>query len=399
MISSKLQMRRFENAVKDPAMISAMLDQMITVHVGCFDEEYPYVVPLTFGYEIADGKLIVYLHSAKDGHKNDLWEKDPHVALTFSTYYNHPDRLYRGRMHDYRSVMALGKIERIDRKLQPSLHANAMQRILRHNARRPSQFSVPHYMFMAVYRVVCDWDNVVGKMENPVETPEEIPFPDVYNLPERNDPYDAAYFYHKKKYQPAEGVWPAALPPAGEWKDTPLPLLGAETELAFSWSVRRGFEDADIDVSALVLDEDGKVPRRYDMAFYNQPMDRGRFVILAGDDALSAVRGSESLRLKLGQAPDYVASALVILSRYQADRLGSGLEAISSLNVSVRDISAGTVPASFSVPSGALSGPSCLLMRLDRKEDGWTLSKLLRPFESWRILDQAALFGLAKWQE
>jgi hypothetical protein len=38
-------------------------------------------------------------------------------------------------------------------------------------------------------------------------------------------------------------------------------------------------------------------------------------------------------------------------------------------------------------------------MRLDRKEDGWTLSKLLRPFESWRILDQAALFGLAKWQE
>ena len=36
MISSQLRMRRFENGTRDPAMISAILDQISIVHVGCF---------------------------------------------------------------------------------------------------------------------------------------------------------------------------------------------------------------------------------------------------------------------------------------------------------------------------------------------------------------------------
>lgn len=36
MISSQLRMRRFENGIRDPAVISAILDQISIVHVGCF---------------------------------------------------------------------------------------------------------------------------------------------------------------------------------------------------------------------------------------------------------------------------------------------------------------------------------------------------------------------------
>ena len=51
-------MIHYEREVKEPELISAMLDEMDHVHIGMFDEDgYPYVVPLNFGYEIKDNKL------------------------------------------------------------------------------------------------------------------------------------------------------------------------------------------------------------------------------------------------------------------------------------------------------------------------------------------------------
>ena len=38
------------------------------LHLGLFDSEYPYVLPLHYGYEYVDGSLVFYLHSAKEGH-------------------------------------------------------------------------------------------------------------------------------------------------------------------------------------------------------------------------------------------------------------------------------------------------------------------------------------------
>lgn len=281
MISSKLRMRRFENGTHDPVMISAILDQVNVVHVGCFDEEYPYVVPLSFGYEIKDGKLLVYLHSAREGHKIDLWKKNPHVALTFSTFYNHPDKQYKGCMHDFRSVMALGTIAPVDRKSQTALHGTAVQTILRQNDRGPTQFSVPHYMWMGVFVVTCDMEDVVGKFENPIEDPKEVPFPDVYSIPENNEPYDVEYFYHRKAYQKKAGMWQedmsGRLPMISEEDSFLLPYR--DVNLTVQWSVKPEHQDADFDVSALLLDKDGKVPRRYDMVFYNQTGDRSDTVL------------------------------------------------------------------------------------------------------------------------
>lgn len=67
--------------------------------------DIPALSPLSFGCEIKDGKLLTYLRSAREGCKIDLRKRNPHAALTFSTCYNHPDRLYKGCMHDFRSVM------------------------------------------------------------------------------------------------------------------------------------------------------------------------------------------------------------------------------------------------------------------------------------------------------
>ena len=51
------------------------------MHLGMFDENYPYVVPLHYGYEMKDGKLTFYVHGAKEGHKLDCLRKNDHVFV------------------------------------------------------------------------------------------------------------------------------------------------------------------------------------------------------------------------------------------------------------------------------------------------------------------------------
>ena len=73
-------MRRTDREVTDPEAIRHILDTAKILHVGLFDDGYPYVVPLHYGYTLAEGRLVFYLHSAKKGHKLDLIWNNPHVC-------------------------------------------------------------------------------------------------------------------------------------------------------------------------------------------------------------------------------------------------------------------------------------------------------------------------------
>ena len=46
-----------------------------------FDADYPYIVPLHYGYEYTEGILIFYMHCAKEGHKLDLIRSNPNVCI------------------------------------------------------------------------------------------------------------------------------------------------------------------------------------------------------------------------------------------------------------------------------------------------------------------------------
>ena len=73
-------MRRKDREVTDPEEIRGIIERAKILHLGLFDEGYPYVVPLHYGYEFGDGRLTLYMHSAKEGHKLDLIRKDPRVC-------------------------------------------------------------------------------------------------------------------------------------------------------------------------------------------------------------------------------------------------------------------------------------------------------------------------------
>ena len=58
-----------------------IIERAKILHLGLFDSEYPYVLPLHYGYEYTEGSLVFYLHSAKEGHKIDLIKTNPNVCI------------------------------------------------------------------------------------------------------------------------------------------------------------------------------------------------------------------------------------------------------------------------------------------------------------------------------
>ena len=74
-------MRRKDREVTDLHQILQIVDQAKILHLGLFDEDFPYIVPLHYGYEYREGTLTFYMHGAKEGHKLDLIKKNPRVCV------------------------------------------------------------------------------------------------------------------------------------------------------------------------------------------------------------------------------------------------------------------------------------------------------------------------------
>ena len=194
-------MVHFEREVKERELIEAMLRQFHHVNLGLHDTDgYPYVVPLNFGFEIRDDRLYVYVHFMKKGHKLDLMKNDPRVCLEFSMFQDFPDRPYKGHRHDYRIVIAKGDIQVIDAKEDYETFERGYNLLYTCNNREikplKERKTLPA-MYMGM--IVCDMKNVTAKSEFPLRTPEDVPFINVYDMPEDLEPFDISDIIEKRK--------------------------------------------------------------------------------------------------------------------------------------------------------------------------------------------------------
>ena len=78
-------MRRTDREVRDSSVIRHILSTARILHLGIVDCPFPYVVPLHYGYEMEEDRLVFYLHSALEGRKLTLLKADPHVFVTLET--------------------------------------------------------------------------------------------------------------------------------------------------------------------------------------------------------------------------------------------------------------------------------------------------------------------------
>ena len=187
-------MVRYERYVYDHDIITGILEMCDVVHVGFQDKNNAYVVPMNYGYEATDDKLLIFVHSSKEGYKLKLIENNPNVCLSFAAWKNFPDRPYKGHLHDSRSVMAFGKIRLVDFEKEPEYCKCALQALFKRTNRAGCQ-NPKGLKAVNMYVMECNWEDVSGKTETPVRKPEDVPFVDVYNVPEDSEPYDESDLY------------------------------------------------------------------------------------------------------------------------------------------------------------------------------------------------------------
>ncbi|MTD41989.1 pyridoxamine 5'-phosphate oxidase family protein [Erwinia sp. CPCC 100877] len=74
-------MRRKEREILDLDKIKEVVEKCHVVRLAIFDEPFPYIVPVNFGYHWEDSTLILYIHGARQGKKIDLLKKNAKIAV------------------------------------------------------------------------------------------------------------------------------------------------------------------------------------------------------------------------------------------------------------------------------------------------------------------------------
>lgn len=64
-------------------VIQKIIAQAHVARIGMFADDYPYVVPVNYGYEWQGEQLILYVHGAVKGKKIDCLQANPHVCVEF----------------------------------------------------------------------------------------------------------------------------------------------------------------------------------------------------------------------------------------------------------------------------------------------------------------------------
>ena len=104
-------MRRQEREIRDEAEIQEILEKGLVCRLGLYDGQYPYVVPLNYGYRNG----CMYFHCAREGKKTDILKKNGRVCIEVDIDF----RVVRGETPcrwtaKYRSVIGFGRARIID---------------------------------------------------------------------------------------------------------------------------------------------------------------------------------------------------------------------------------------------------------------------------------------------
>lgn len=105
-------MRRSDREITDRNKMMEILSACDCCRLGLIDENGAYIVPLNFGYEEIDGKILLYFHGAAAGKKFDLISAQKTAAFEMDRKH----QLIKGTAacaysYLYQSIMGNGTIQ------------------------------------------------------------------------------------------------------------------------------------------------------------------------------------------------------------------------------------------------------------------------------------------------
>jgi nitroimidazol reductase NimA-like FMN-containing flavoprotein (pyridoxamine 5'-phosphate oxidase superfamily) len=149
-------MRRKDKEITDREVIDSIINESTFCRLALSQDDRPYIVPLTFGY---DGTAL-YFHGALAGKKIDILRKNSNVCFEFDSDGEPiPSDEACSWSVRYKSVIGFGKaqlLEDMDSKLR------ALDIIMKHYSGQSFEYPEEKVKKTAVIRV--DIGTVTGKM-------------------------------------------------------------------------------------------------------------------------------------------------------------------------------------------------------------------------------------------
>jgi nitroimidazol reductase NimA-like FMN-containing flavoprotein (pyridoxamine 5'-phosphate oxidase superfamily) len=148
-------MQRKDREITDIEEINSIIKNCKTCHVAMVDDGMPYVVPLSFGYEISEKELSLYFHSAKEGRKIDILHKNNTVCFDMCCE-GEPVNAKKTPCNSgyyYSSVIGNGNVEfvtDIDEKIE------ALTLLLKHQAGIDVSFTEQQANAVCIYKIVTN---------------------------------------------------------------------------------------------------------------------------------------------------------------------------------------------------------------------------------------------------
>ncbi len=145
-------MRRNELEVTNNERIEEIIKDCYCMRLGFYDEGEVYIIPLNFGFERQNEKYTFYFHSAKEGRKIDIMQKNSAVGFELDTGYK-LDISDNACNHtpDFQSIVGNGNIviiEDFDEKIE------ALKLIMEHNtSKKDWEFAKESVKRVLVYKL------------------------------------------------------------------------------------------------------------------------------------------------------------------------------------------------------------------------------------------------------
>lgn len=108
-------MRRKDREITDFKTIVEIIDECDVMRLGISDGDYPYIVPVNFGYEVDGKQIYFYIHGAMAGKKYEMLRANLKCSFEMDAMQN--IKLVHEN-HDvttlYKSVMGTATVEILD---------------------------------------------------------------------------------------------------------------------------------------------------------------------------------------------------------------------------------------------------------------------------------------------
>ena len=145
-------MRRKDREVTQKEDLIEILDSCKTACVAMIDKDSPYVIPLSYGYDLGEDGLVLYFHCAKEGRKIEILTNNNKVCFTiFSEGEPIHSETPCNSGYYYSSIIGNGRVEFIK---EPDEKKYALKRMFAHQAKRNVDFTDEQASTVSVFKIV-----------------------------------------------------------------------------------------------------------------------------------------------------------------------------------------------------------------------------------------------------